>query len=72
MAGTSATNCTTSATGVQCDRLYNEETKSEFYILRNRNISGFDNFDFKLNIGKFFALSFFIQVYGIYGILTIH
>jgi hypothetical protein len=57
MAGTSATNCTTSASGVQCDKLYNEETESEFYILRNRNISGFDNFDFKLNIGRSPVLS---------------
>jgi hypothetical protein len=52
MAGTNLTTCSTSDSGVKCDRLYNEETESSFYILRNSNISGFDNFDFKLKLGK--------------------
>ncbi|OZJ04706.1 hypothetical protein BZG36_02538 [Bifiguratus adelaidae] len=56
MAGTKAMNCSTSVSGVQCDKLYNEQTLSEFYILRNKNISGFDNFDFKLNIDNSTAI----------------
>jgi hypothetical protein len=52
MAGTDLTNCTTSESDIKCDRLYNKETESSFHILRNKNISGFDNFDFKLKLGK--------------------